>query len=313
MKEIVLEIRDFIKKDFNIYVYSYTILFLAVSLFLNYKYSFEDSFIDSFYGKPIGMLVYFLFFISPYILVLLPVLIIKKKTYLLKNKELWIKAIAFFGIFSIMTGFYQYRSFVLEFREDRGAIYFLYKVLGNLKRILPFLLVFYLIKRTFDKEDTHLYGLRYRGMSYKPFFIMLLLMIPLIALASYQPAFQRTYPQFKFWLHDFALGLNSFEQTALFEIAYGLDFVSIELLFRGALIIGMAKLLGREAVLPMAAAYVIIHFGKPPGEAISSFFGGYILGVHSLAKKNIFGGIIVHVGIAYSMEIAAILQHFYGK
>jgi hypothetical protein len=75
----------------------------------------------------------------------------------------------------------------------------------------------------------------------------------------------------------------------------------------------MAKVLGREAVLPMVAAYVFIHFGKPPGEAISSFFGGFILGIHSLSKKNIFGGIVIHVGIAFLMELAAVLQHFYGK
>jgi hypothetical protein len=84
-------------------------------------------------------------------------------------------------------------------------------------------------------------------------------------------------------------------------------------MYRGALIIGMARLLDKDAVIPMASAYVVLHFGKPLGEAISSFFGGFILGVHSLAKKNIFGGIIIHVGIAYLMEAAAILHHFFGR
>ena len=101
-------------------------------------------------------------------------------------------------------------------------------------------------------------------------------------------------------------------KTMFFELIYGMDFLSVELLFRGALIIGMTKVLGKEAVLPMVAAYVFIHFGKPAGEAISSFFGGFILGIHSYYKKNIFAGIIIHVGIAWMMEIAAILQHVYG-
>jgi len=47
------------------------------------------------------------------------------------------------------------------------------------------------------------------------------------------------------------------------------------------------------------------------GEAISSFFGGFILGVHALEKRNIFGGIVIHVGIAYLMEIAAIWQYYH--
>ena len=107
--------------------------------------------------------------------------------------------------------------------------------------------------------------------------------------------------------------MSPWQSEAVFELAYGSDFVSTELMYRGALIVGMSKVLGEEAVLPMAGAYVILHFGKPAGEAISSFFGGMILGIHALAKKNIFGGIIIHVGIAYFMEIAAILQHFYGQ
>ncbi|MEA2041122.1 MAG: CPBP family intramembrane glutamate endopeptidase, partial [Bacteroidota bacterium] len=79
-----------------------------------------------------------------------------------------------------------------------------------------------------------------------------------------------------------------------------------------ALIVGMAKVLKKEAVLPMVAFYVFIHFGKPALEAISSFFGGFILGIHSYYTKNIMGGIIIHMGIAWLMELAANIQHFYG-
>ena len=136
-------------------------------------------------------------------------------------------------------------------------------------------------------------------------------MIQLIAIASYQPDFQRTYTQYKFYNYKGVFGLSPVQSEGIFELAYGLDFVSVELMYRGALIIGMARLLGKEAVLPMAGAYVILHFGKPAGEAVSSFFGGMILGIHALAKKNILGGIIIHTGIAYFMEIAAILQHYY--
>ncbi len=313
MKEIILELKDFIKKDFNIYTYSYTILFLAVSVFLNYKFRFEDTIIDPNFGSNIGMFIYFIYFLSPYLLVLIPILAIKKKLYILKKREFWIKVIVFFGIFGIMSGFYFHRELIREFQGNNATLYYLYKVIGNLKRIIPFLSIFFILKLIYDKKDNHLYGLRYKGINYKPFLWMLLLMIPLIVIASFQPAFQRSYPQFRFWIYDSALGLNQFEMGISFYIAYALDFVSIELLFRGALIIGMAKLLGRDAILPMAAAYVIIHFGKPPGEAISAFFGGFILGVHSLEKKNIFGGIIIHVGIAYLMDFAAILQYFYGK
>jgi hypothetical protein len=54
----------------------------------------------------------------------------------------------------------------------------------------------------------------------------------------------------------------------------------------------------------MAIFYCTIHFGKPLGECISSFFGGIILGVVSYHTRTIFGGFMVHVGIAWLMELA---------
>jgi hypothetical protein len=313
MREIVFEIKDFLKKDFNIYIYSFTVIFLGASILFNYTYNFDNGFIDKSFGKIYGSGVYFLYYLIPYLIVLILSLVIKKQTYKLKQREFWVKVITFFGIFGISIAFYQYRKLLTLFADNSSEANFLIKIFGNLKRIIPFLIVFYIIKRIYDKNDNHLYGLRYKGMNYKPFFIMLLLMIPLIAAASFLPSFQHSYPQFKFWRYSNAYDLESNRLYGIFLFAYAMDFVSIELLFRGALIIGMAKVLGREAVLPMVAAYVFIHFGKPPGEAISSFFGGFILGIHSLSKKNIFGGIVIHVGIAFLMELAAVLQHFYGK
>ncbi len=312
MKEIIIEVRNFLKKDFNIYAYSYTIIFLAIAVFLNYKYGFENNYIDKNYGKPIGFLIYPLYYIFPYYVTIIPILFIKKQQHKLKQSEFWIKSLIYFTTFGIMIAFWQERKMfdLSDFKVSER--YLIYRIIAELKRIIPFIIIFFAVKSYYDKKEKHLLGLRFKGINYKPFFVMLILMLPLIAIASFQPAFQHTYPQYKFWNYDGAFGLTPLQSDLLFELAYGMDFISIELFFRGALIIGMARVLGKEAVLPMAAAYVIIHFGKPAGEAISAFFGGFILGVHSLKTKNIFGGIVIHVGIAYSMEIAAILQHYYG-
>ncbi|MCD4793142.1 MAG: hypothetical protein K8R54_07920 [Bacteroidales bacterium] len=312
MKEIIFEIRDFLKADFNIYAYLYTILFLTAALIFNYEYNFEDGYVDGYYMKPISYLIYPLYYITPYYIVVIPVLFIKKQQHKLLKTEFWVKSIIFFGTFGMMVAFWQYRPFIDFSKMNASETVFIHNLAFNLKRIIPFIIIFFAVKSFYDKEDNHLFGLRYKGMNYRPFFLMLILMIPLITLASYQPDFQKTYPQYKFWYYEGAFGMTPKQTMGVFELAYGLDFVSVELMYRGALIVGMAKVLGKEAVLPMAAAYVIIHFGKPAGEAVSSFFGGFILGVHALAKKNIFGGIIIHVGIAYIMEIAAVLQHFYG-
>ncbi|MDP6435740.1 MAG: hypothetical protein QGG46_00705 [Gammaproteobacteria bacterium] len=73
----------------------------------------------------------------------------------------------------------------------------------------------------------------------------------------------------------------------------------------------MVGLLGKDCILPMVALYTSIHFGKPLGECLGSIFGGYILGVIALYTRNIWGGTIIHIGVALTMELAAHLQHYF--
>lgn len=72
--------------------------------------------------------------------------------------------------------------------------------------------------------------------------------------------------------------------------------------------IGFSKLIGKNVVLPMVATYVVLHFGKPMGESISSAFGGYILGIIALYSRNIWGGVFVHGGMAFFMEVFAFMK-----
>jgi hypothetical protein len=313
MREIVIEIRDFIKKDFNLYAYLYTLLFLVGIVTLNFTFRFEQLYINRIYDKPLGYILYPFYYLLPYLFVLIPSLLFKGHIRKVANTEFWVKCIVFFGIFGFMNAWSAVSHFFDITQMKLADRAFIRNVSFNINRILPFIIVFLAVKLYYDKDIKHLYGLRFKGMNYRPFFLMLLLMVPLITLASFQPDFQRTYPQFKFWFYQGAFGMSQTQTMAAFEFFYGIDFISVELMYRGALVIGMARLLDKDAVIPMAAAYVVLHFGKPLGEAISSFFGGFILGVHSLAKKNIFGGIIIHVGIAYTMEAAAILQHYFGQ
>ena len=95
---------------------------------------------------------------------------------------------------------------------------------------------------------------------------------------------------------------------AIYEFVYGLDFFNTEFLFRGFMIIGLAHILGKDTIVPMLVTYCFLHFGKPVGEAISSIVGGYILGVIAFYTRSIWGGVMVHAGLAWMMELAAYLQ-----
>lgn len=147
------------------------------------------------------------------------------------------------------------------------------------------------------------FGLTVKNFRSKPYFLILCGLVPLIALASTRPDFLQMYPKVKNIAFIGGYATPVWPWNLLYEISYGLDFLSIELFFRGLLIIGLARYAGEYAILPMAAFYCTIHFGKPMGECISSFFGGLALGVIALRTRSIFGGLIVHLGLAWLMEL----------
>ncbi len=161
-------------------------------------------------------------------------------------------------------------------------------------------LILWLIWRS-GKEKQPFYGLNAKDFSLRPYFIMLLIMVPLIALASTQPDFLHTYPKLKHisFLNTSSTGVYKL----IYELSYGSDFFTIELFFRGFLVLAFSRWFGKDAILPMAMFYCTIHFGKPLGECISSFFGGMILGIVTYHTRTIYGGLMVHLGIAWMMEL----------
>jgi hypothetical protein len=136
-------------------------------------------------------------------------------------------------------------------------------------------------------------------------------MFPLILSASFLPSFLNQYPMYESTKAHLYMGCSEWITVLGYEIAYAINFVSIEFFFRGFLVIGMITVLGRAAILPMASVYCFLHFGKPMGEAISSIFGGYILGIVAYETRGIWGGVIVHVGIAWLMELVAFGQKLF--
>jgi hypothetical protein len=147
-------------------------------------------------------------------------------------------------------------------------------------------------------------GLCARRTRVAPYLLLLLCMVPLIAIAAMQPDFQEAYPKWQWTAFIEPYTTNSLPYKLLFELSYGLDFVTIELFFRGFLVLAFTRYAGKDAILPMAAFYCSIHFGKPVFECITSYFGGIILGVIVYHTRSIWGGLIVHLGIAWLMEVA---------
>lgn len=121
----------------------------------------------------------------------------------------------------------------------------------------------------------------------------------LVLLAARQPDFQLQYP--------FFVGQSAGEQWA-WEIAYGSQFFALEYFFRGFILRGLAAEMGASAVLAMAMPYCMLHYGKPLPECLGSILAGMALGLLALDTGSIWGGVTIHVAVAWSMDGAALLQ-----
>jgi len=152
------------------------------------------------------------------------------------------------------------------------------------------------------------YGMK-RLNDTKPYLLLILFMIPLITLAATQSDFLKMYPRAQIVAGWQLQPRNLY--YILHELFYSMDFITIEVFFRGFLIIALIQLCGRQCIVPAACFYCCIHLGKPMGEAISSFAGGLLLGIVSYNTNSIRGGLTVHLGIAWLMEIAGFIAHHY--
>jgi hypothetical protein len=147
------------------------------------------------------------------------------------------------------------------------------------------------------------FGLGFKNSNLKPYLFLLLLMVPLLIMAGLTSDFQNVYPKLQLIGDKGDKWIN----VLVFELSYGADFFTIELFFRGFVIVAFIKYAGKDCILPMAVFYCTIHFGKPLAECISSYFGGLILGVIVYNTGSIWGGLTVHLGIAWMMELIGII------
>ncbi len=308
MTKIFSSLKNFILEDYATRYYLLTALLLTVSIVLNYQFEIEDELIDNQSSKSIRLLFYLSLYGFAYYGTLFLLMLTKGKNYF-SSKELLLKSslailvLAVDGTYSVTTGFFKH-----FFQSSMPEATFLRKIANQALPLSGYFLVLLLLHIHYDRTTKSLYGLNFRGFHGKPYLAMFGIMIPLIAWASFQQDFTLQYPMFKYWNYTPVFGLTQLQMFGLYECFYLLDFINIELVFRGLLVIGMVKLMGKDALLPMVVVYAFLHFGKPVAETISSVFGGYILGVLAYRTQSIMGGFLIHMGIAFLMDLFAILQ-----
>jgi len=162
--------------------------------------------------------------------------------------------------------------------------------------ILPYLCVRFVLK-----SDLRSHGVRFvwEPKVWLLYASMLLIVLPLAYLASGSASFLRTYPKY-------AGAGNSLGELLTWEAAYAFQFLMLEIFFRGFLTFALARYLGSLAVFVMVVPYAMIHLSKPFAECLGSIIAGSVLGTVALRTRSIYGGVVVHCVVAWSMDLFAL-------
>lgn len=305
MQAIISYFQDFfqqINKPFLVFC----TLFTAALVWLNYSFGIESKLLAVIPGRPARFLgfysLYLLAFSIPYLFV---ALFVQQATPLPIPWFLILVAPAVFAYKVTAGGWQEGIQASAEFVNGRFQAVIYDLPIRFLLTVSCLLIIYYFFPSPIQNV-LFSFGITTENFKWWPYILLLLAAIPLVAYAASQPAFLQAYPKLKV-LRFLAPDGPTLLQKLQYELSYASDFLTIEIFFRGFLVVFLARYIGPAAILPMAVFYCSIHFGKPLLECISSYFGGILLGVIACYSQSILGGIIVHIGLAWMMEAAAIM------
>ena len=173
----------------------------------------------------------------------------------------------------------------------------------SLLHVITFVLIPLFIIKKVLKEPLSNYGLGF-GYLKRDIKWYLLLVTPIlffVVLVSFRDDFTNHYPFYK-------LAHRSWADLIAWEVLYLLQFFCVEFFFRGFIIQTLRPSLGVNAIFVMIVPYLMLHFTKPWLEATGAILFGLFLGVLAFRSRSIWGGVMVHISIALSMDIASLLQ-----
>lgn len=152
------------------------------------------------------------------------------------------------------------------------------------------------------KESPREYGFRLWEKGHAWIYLILyLLMLPVLLGVSLTESFQSKYP-------FYGRAADSWAHFWGYEIAYGLQFFSLEAFFRGFLIFALFKKFGYYSVVIMTIPYCMIHFGKPMPETIGAIFAGLLLGYLAIQSRSWLPGAMLHFGVGLTMDALVVGQ-----
>lgn len=300
------EITTFVREDFLWSKYLFSAI-IAIGMIVGQVYfNIYDVLLAPSYKNGTSMICVPAFQISVYLLVLLPTLFMHGEMWRLKSWQAWLFPILLVGVMGEGQAFHAYKEWIMNTDFYFKEKFYLQNVCSYLIRSVCVVSFLFLFKWA-TTGRFGLYGMTRSARYIRVYMLIFLFLLPMFIAVSSTPQFQTFYPRVCIVPYSGVFGWQDWKAVSFFEIAYANDFLAVESMYRGALVVGLSKWLGPRAVLPMALTYLSVHLGKPDLELCSSVIGGYILGILAYRTQHLWGGIIIHLGIAMLFEVLGLI------
>jgi len=125
--------------------------------------------------------------------------------------------------------------------------------------------------------------------------------LPFVLLVATQEQFLSTYPFYRY-------ANQSLGHFLRWQVLYAAQFVALEFFFRGYMLKGLSHKFGYGAIFVMIVPYCMVHYPKPLPETLGAILAGIALGTLSMRTRSIWGGVLIHIGVALTMDWLAVAQ-----
>ena len=196
------------------------------------------------------------------------------KNRVLRGYDLNLLAVA--GISTLVLVLQRYHPLNIDFPRATELIYYL---------LVPLAAGF-----LFFRDKPWDYGIRVGR--WKPSIILIAGCLAAMALILYEVG---KMPEFRSYYHKDVIDWSKLLlDAALYMFAW-------EFLFRGYMLFGLEKSIGKGAVFVQAIPFVLLHFGKPFLETLACIPGGFILGYVAYRTRSFLPCFSIHFGIYVMM------------
>jgi membrane protease YdiL (CAAX protease family) len=205
-------------------------------------------------------------------------------------------------VLTLQEYFGDHSTFRKVFPDVKGPYWELYGFLWwSGWRVFGYVVIPMIVLAILPGERILDYHLSLRGF-FKHLWIYVLLyvlILPGVIAASTTSSFRHTYPFYR-------LANRSSMDLWAWEGLYAVQFIALEVFFRGFILQGLRRAMGANSIFVMIVPYCMIHYGKPLSETCGAIIAGLILGTIAMRTKSIWGGVLIHIGVATTMDVLAL-------